>query len=64
MTFDTRYVKCDRPTVITGGELSLDMLDLVYNPTARTYQAPLQLSPLAASLSSTIWAAKKNRPKP
>ncbi|MFD1157154.1 P-loop NTPase family protein [Roseovarius aestuarii] len=42
-TFDARYVKCERPTVITGGELSLDMLDLVYNPTARTYQAPLQL---------------------
>ena len=41
--YDTRYVLCDRPTVITGGELSLDMLDLVYNPTARTYQAPLQL---------------------
>jgi predicted ATPase with chaperone activity len=41
--FDTRYVLCQRPTVITGGELSLAMLDLVYNPTARTYQAPLQL---------------------
>lgn len=41
--FDTRYVRCVRPTVITGGELTLDMLDLVYNPTARTYQAPLQL---------------------
>jgi hypothetical protein len=41
--FDTRYVKCERPTVVTGGELSLSMLDLVYNPTARTYQAPLQL---------------------
>ncbi len=41
--FDTRYVRCERPTVITGGELSLEMLDLVYNPTARTYQAPLQL---------------------
>jgi hypothetical protein len=41
--FDKRYVKCERPTVITGGELSLEMLDLVYNPTARTYQAPLQL---------------------
>ena len=41
--FDTRYVLCERPTVITGGELSLAMLDLVYNPTARTYQAPLQL---------------------
>ena len=42
-TFDTRYVRCERPTVVTGGELSLEMLDLVYNPTARTYQAPLQL---------------------
>ena len=41
--FDPRYVLCQRPTVITGGELSLNMLDLVYNPTARTYQAPLQL---------------------
>jgi len=41
--YDTRYVRCERPTVITGGELSLDMLDLVYNETARTYQAPLQL---------------------
>ncbi|ALG89723.1 MAG: ATPase [Confluentimicrobium sp.] len=41
--YDTRYVLCDRPTVVTGGELSLSMLDLVYNPTARTYQAPLQL---------------------
>jgi hypothetical protein len=41
--FDRRYVICKRPTVITGGELSLDMLDLVYNPTAKTYQAPLQL---------------------
>ncbi len=41
--FDARYVRCDRPTVITGGELGLEMLDLIYNPTARTYQAPLQL---------------------
>ena len=41
--FDTRYVLCERPTVVTGGELSLSMLDLVYNPTARTYQAPLQM---------------------
>jgi hypothetical protein len=41
--YDTRYVRCERPTVVTGGELSLEMLDLVYNPVARTYQAPLQL---------------------
>ncbi|WP_435531509.1 ATPase [Pseudogemmobacter faecipullorum] len=41
--FDNRYVWCERPSVITGGELSLDMLDLSYNPVSRTYQAPLQL---------------------
>jgi len=41
--FDRRYVYCQRPTVITGGELKLDMLNLAYNPTARTYQASLQL---------------------
>ncbi len=41
--YDRRYVLCERPTVVTGGELTLDMLDLVYNPTSRTYQAPLQM---------------------
>ncbi|MGG7645650.1 ATPase [Rhodovulum sp. YNF3179] len=41
--FDQRYVLCDRPTVMTGGELTLDMLDLNYNKTSRTYQASLQL---------------------
>lgn len=41
--FDSRYVYCERPSVITGGELTLSMLDLNYNPTSRTYTAPLQM---------------------
>ena len=40
---DPRFILCNRPTVMTGGELTLDMLDLNYNKTSRTYQAPLQL---------------------
>lgn len=40
--FDSRYVLCERPTVVTGGELTLSMLDLTFNPVSRTYQAPLQ----------------------
>ena len=40
--FDQRYVLCERPTVITGGELKLDMLELKYNSVSRTYQSPLQ----------------------
>ncbi|PVH29033.1 ATPase [Pararhodobacter oceanensis] len=42
LRYDPRYVLCERPTVITGGELKLDMLELKYNAVSRTYQAPLQ----------------------
>ena len=41
--YDRRYAYCERPTVVTGGELTVSMLDLTYNPVSRTYQAPLQL---------------------
>ncbi len=37
---DERWVVCSRPVVITGGELTLEMLDLVYDPRAGYYQAP------------------------
>jgi len=40
---DRRWVRCRRPTVIVGGELTLDMLDLAYKPTLKYYEAPLQL---------------------
>lgn len=40
--FDQRYILCERPTVVTGGELMLSMLELKYNAVSRTYQAPLQ----------------------
>jgi len=41
--FDGRYALCERPTVIGGGELTLDMLDLHFDGAARLYKAPLQL---------------------
>jgi hypothetical protein len=40
---DARYVACERPVVITGGELTLDLLDVRYEPSTRQYEAPLQL---------------------
>lgn len=40
---DQRWVLCRRPVIIVGGELTLDMLDLAYNPNLKYYQAPLQL---------------------
>jgi hypothetical protein len=40
---DRRWVRCRRPRVLVGGELTLDMLDLAFNPTLKFYEAPLQL---------------------
>jgi DNA-binding MarR family transcriptional regulator len=42
-THDRRWVKCRRPFIVSGGELSIDMLDLRYNATSRVYEAPFQL---------------------
>jgi predicted ATPase with chaperone activity len=41
--YDTRFIRCKRPVAITGGELTLDMLEMAYDPSTRQYQAPLQL---------------------
>ena len=40
---DPRWAYIKRPIVMAGGELTLKMLDLEYDPIARFYQAPLQL---------------------
>ena len=39
---DGRWVRCRRPMVMVGGELTLSALELSYNPTSGFYQAPVQ----------------------
>jgi predicted ATPase with chaperone activity len=40
---DQRWVRCRRPMVTVGGELTLEMLDLAYKPALKYFEAPLQL---------------------
>ena len=40
---DRRWVRIRRPVVTVGGELTLEMLDLSFNPIAKFYEAPLQM---------------------
>lgn len=40
---DGRWVRSERPVVIAGGELTLDTLDLAYDPHTRLHNAPPQL---------------------
>lgn len=40
---DARWVLCRRPTVLVGGELTIEMLELQINPASRFYAAPAQM---------------------
>jgi hypothetical protein len=40
---DRRWVRIRRPVCMVGGELTLDMLDLTFNPLTKFYEAPIQL---------------------
>ena len=44
--YDQRWVPCQRPFIVTGGELTLEMLDLSFNAQARFYEAPLHIKAL------------------
>jgi predicted ATPase with chaperone activity len=41
--WDERWVRCHRPAVQVGGELTIDMLDLQFNPLSRYYVGPVQM---------------------
>jgi predicted ATPase with chaperone activity len=40
---DARWIRIRRPVITVGGELSLEMLDLRFNPLSAFYEAPVQL---------------------
>jgi predicted ATPase with chaperone activity len=41
--YDRRWFRCKRPFIVTGGELTLEMLDLSYNAVSKVYDAPFQV---------------------
>jgi hypothetical protein len=45
-TFDARWVACRRPVAMAGGELTLEMLDLRFDPVTKFYDAPLHMKAL------------------
>jgi len=40
---DERWVLCTRPAVLVGGELTVEMLDLQFNPSSKFYVGPVQM---------------------
>ena len=62
-TFDTRYVPSKRPIVVTGGELTLEMLDLAYSPVSRMYEAPMQMKAAGGILVVDDFGRQRQSPQ-
>ncbi|MET0401346.1 MAG: ATPase [Cystobacter sp.] len=62
-SYDRRWVRCRRPLVVVGGELTLEMLDLVYSPEVKYYEAPFQMKATNGMLLIDDFGRQKVAPK-
>jgi len=60
---DGRWVLCRRPRVLTGGELTLDMLDLQFNHQTKLYTAPVQMRANNGVLILDDFGRQRSRPE-
>lgn len=60
---DRRWVKIRRPTVIVGGELTLDSLEIRHDPRSNTCEAPLQMKSNCGSLLIDDFGRQRIEPR-
>ena len=60
---DPRWVACHRPMVVTGGELTIEMLDLKFNPVAKFYEAPLHIKALNGTFLIDDFGRQRAKPE-
>jgi DNA-binding MarR family transcriptional regulator len=60
---DPRWVACYRPMVVTGGELTIEMLDLKYNSVAKFYEAPLHVKALNGTFLIDDFGRQRAKPE-
>ena len=59
---DPRWIKIKRPTIVVGGELTMDALEIQYNATTKTCEAPLQLKSNCGTLVIDDFGRQRMRP--
>ena len=62
MEYDPRWVRCRRPHIISGGELTLEMLDLDFDPYSKYYEAPLQMKAIGGIFIIDDFGRQRVRP--
>ena len=60
---DQRWVPCYRPMVVTGGELTLDMLDLRFDKVAKFYEAPMHIKALNGTFLIDDFGRQRVKPE-
>ena len=60
---DARWVACYRPLVVTGGELTIEMLDLKYNSATKIYEAPLHIKALNGTFLIDDFGRQRAKPE-
>ena len=59
--FDKRWVRIKRPTIIAGGELTMEMLEVQCNPDSNISESPLQLKSNCGTLVIDDFGRQKMR---
>jgi len=59
---DPRWVRCKRPYIISGGELTLEMLDLDFDVHSKFYEAPLQMKAIGGIFVIDDFGRQRVRP--
>src|ERR1051325_4145146 len=62
LEYDPRWVRCRRPHIISGGELTLEMLDLDFDPYSKYYEAPLQMKAIGGAFIIDDFGRQRVRP--
>jgi hypothetical protein len=60
---DRRWVRIRRPVVMVGGELTLEMLDVTFNPISKYHEAPIQLKANGGVLLVDDFGRQRVRPE-
>ncbi|HEU4463726.1 MAG TPA: ATP-binding protein [Gemmatimonadota bacterium] len=61
--YDRRFARVQRPVVFTGGELTLDQLELQYDSHSKVYQAPFQVKANGGVLIIDDFGRQRVRPR-
>jgi len=60
---DPRWAYVQRPVIVTGGELTLETLDLVYDESSKYYEAPFQVKANGGMLLIDDFGRQQARPR-